>query len=372
LLRLKQVQECVAKSPHELSKLVSFSHPNASPAATGALIATEEQISDLRASVLRELGDRFTGGPIPQSASVTAAFDHVLGRALHGAARLLPADAAHRETWNFLSAMVFPDVVWARFPNLHEDRFLGRPRNALRRVWFRQEVLGELLQIGGPSKLGEDILVGLLERTSMSRNRRLVKLAAQQVISYTEGGDRSVFARDFYKRLTHLTGPLLLDALSDEALAELVGTAVDGTDWRPAPVTAPSADASGPVAPEQTPGRHRADVMFPKDRVALREKDSGDIVRQFHDAMEALYREIVAQTDYRPKRLLALLSDMGGLEAARRIAGSPTPSDEFIAMWDRDRLDLSVEALVLQPEFAGLFPSDLLELAERRIEGVAE
>ena len=44
---------------------------------------------------------------------------------------IIPADAAHDETWNFLTLVVFPDVAVQRFPDMHVDRMIGTPRNVL-------------------------------------------------------------------------------------------------------------------------------------------------------------------------------------------------------------------------------------------------
>ena len=94
-----------------------------------------------------------------------------LGRTLHEHLRIIPADAAHDETWSFLTLVVFPDVAVIRFPDMHVNRLIGTPRNVLRRTWFRQEVLGDLLHSTG-RPLGEDELVGLFERSALARNVR--------------------------------------------------------------------------------------------------------------------------------------------------------------------------------------------------------
>ena len=60
-------------------------------------------------------------------------------------------------------------------------------------------------------------------------------------------------------------------------------------------------------------------------------------------------------------------SDLGGLAAARRLLHTPTVSDGFTALWERGRLDLSVEALVLQERFRNLFTEQELERARERL-----
>jgi hypothetical protein len=50
-----------------------------------------------------------------------------------------------------------------------------------------------------------------------------------------------------------------------------------------------------------------------------------------------------------------MLYDNGGLLTAKRLIGAPTPSEGFTKLWEMRRLDLSVEAVALQPEFRSLF-----------------
>jgi len=57
-----------------------------------------------------------------------------------------------------------------------------------------------------------------------------------------------------------------------------------------------------------------------------------------------------------------MVVERGGLETARALLNAATVSEGYAALWERKRLDLTVEALVLQPEWERLF-SD----AERRI-----
>jgi hypothetical protein len=369
LIRLEGVKSLAAESPARLTDLVAFDHPGASPVATGAVIAGEEQLRNLRAAVEEAVGAWLTGMPVPPGS--TAAFDITLGKALHAAGRFLPADAAHKETWNFVSAMVFPDVVWARFPELHEDRFLGKPRNALRRVWQREEVLGDLLDASVSNSLGEDELVGLLERTALARNRRLVRALARAVLDHKGGSARSAFARDLYKRVTYLTGPFLLDVVGDVELERLVALVAEGHPWLPEHASV----ELGATAPDVTVGgRHRADLSWSpaiahssEGEPGRRQKEPGDIVREFHQEMERLCARVMRETSYKPTRMLTMIQQMGGVEAARKIAGSANPSEGFIALWELGRLDLTVEQLVLRDEFVGLFPEHLVEVAEAKL-----
>jgi hypothetical protein len=204
--------------------LAGVEHPRAAPVATGGRVASSEQIANVREAVLKVVAPWRQLGVVPRSQA--AAFDLRLGRALHEHLRVMPADAAHGETWSFLTLVVFPDVAVIRFPDMHVDRLIGTQRNVLRRTWFRQEVLGDLLH-STDRPLGEDELVGLFERNSLARNRALIRRLAAAVLGYNGPLARSEWARDLYKRVTFATGPRLLDALSDAELDAIIyGTEV--------------------------------------------------------------------------------------------------------------------------------------------------
>lgn len=209
-------------SSAELRSMVAYSHHRAAPAPTGGTPIEESRLARLRTEVMGVMG-RWATGPSLRRLGV-AQFDLDLGRVLLSAMAIVPADAAHDEVWTFLATVVFPDLVALRFPDLHEDRVLGRPRNALRRTWERQAVVGDL-QSEAARPLGEDELVGLFERSALSRNRELARALARRVLEY-QGTNRSAFARQLYMEARYSTGPLLVDAMSPEQVEEHVGRLV--------------------------------------------------------------------------------------------------------------------------------------------------
>ena len=212
--------------------LAAFEHPRAAPVATGGRVADRIRIISVSNAVSRALSPWRAPETLPSDQ--VAAFDLALGRALHEQLEIVPADAAHNETWSFLTLVVFPDVAVKRFPDMHRDRLIGTPRNALRRTWFREDVLGDL-QHSAEHPLGEDELVGLFERTALARNHTLIRRRAAAVLAY-EGSARSVWARKLYKYVTFETGPRLLDALSDDQLDAIIRIAARKASGEQGPV----------------------------------------------------------------------------------------------------------------------------------------
>lgn len=71
--------------------------------------------------------------------------------------------------------------------------------------------------------------------------------------------------------------------------------------------------------------------------------------------------------NYRPSYFLQMLGSLGGYQAVIALISQPNPSEGFAKLWEGGRLDLSVEALVVQGRWRGHFNEQLLKAAERRL-----
>ena len=202
----------------ELAHEADVGHPRAHTVPTGGPTAPPAKLRAARAAVLQAAAPWADQQQVPRRD--VAEFDRAVGMALHGSMQILPADAAHEETWSFVTLVLLPDLAVRRFPDRHPSRLLGGQRNAFRRSWWRCEVLGELVVEGDPP-LGEDELVGIFERSKMVRSRELARTLAFEILSYG-GPDRSHFARQVMKLVRRQTGPRLLDILQPEELTSLV------------------------------------------------------------------------------------------------------------------------------------------------------
>lgn len=79
------------------------------------------------------------------------------------------------------------------------------------------------------------------------------------------------------------------------------------------------------------------------------------IERAFHDAMLDVYKRAKSEAGYNATRFLTMVNEHGGLETARILLHSQDVSEGYIALWEKGRLDLTVEAVMLEPEWASLF-----------------
>ena len=91
------------------------------------------------------------------------------------------------------------------------------------------------------------------------------------------------------------------------------------------------------------------------------------IERRFHGEMVRIYRE-ATEFGYYPSYFLRMVSEQGGLATAKQLLSSSDPSSGFVRLWEEQRLDLSVEALVLREPWSALFTDAELTEARRRLE----
>jgi hypothetical protein len=91
------------------------------------------------------------------------------------------------------------------------------------------------------------------------------------------------------------------------------------------------------------------------------------VAAEFHTAMLDVYRKAKKEAGYNASYFLRLVEEVGGLEAARRLLHAGSVSSGFSALWEKGRLDLSVEAVVLQDRFAHLFTDEELTVARDRL-----
>lgn len=89
---------------------------------------------------------------------------------------------------------------------------------------------------------------------------------------------------------------------------------------------------------------------------------------QFGAAMFNLYRRCKAEV-YHPSQFLRSLYERGGLGVAKWYINDDTPTSGYTRLWNEGRLDLTVEAFVVEnPEWHPLFTDEELAKARKRLE----
>jgi len=208
----------------QLATMGALTHPDAEPSATGGQPADLDKLAEVQ-GVIRQVA-RDAGYP-ESLGSASQTFDRPCGAALSKVMDIVPADAAEEGVWSFLTLVVVPEIGPWRFPARAEERLLGRPRNVLRRTWWRAWALGPDLDQApeGCEPLGEDESVQIMERPSLGGNRRTARALQAALWRAEQEGlavPRSELMRQLARRTRAVKSHIQFDALADGALDELL------------------------------------------------------------------------------------------------------------------------------------------------------
>ena len=92
------------------------------------------------------------------------------------------------------------------------------------------------------------------------------------------------------------------------------------------------------------------------------------LLAQFDEAMLSIYLRALTEANYKATRFLQMLHEHRGLETARILLHVPTVSEGYTALWERGRLDLTVEAVIHDNEkWHQLFTSEELAICKIRL-----
>lgn len=94
---------------------------------------------------------------------------------------------------------------------------------------------------------------------------------------------------------------------------------------------------------------------------------SGPLETRFHSAMLDIYNRAKRECGYNATRFLGMIVEHGGVETARILLHANAVTEGYTALWERRRLDLTVEALVLQPAWIALFTAEERDTARKRL-----
>jgi len=97
------------------------------------------------------------------------------------------------------------------------------------------------------------------------------------------------------------------------------------------------------------------------------------LLEQFHAKMLGIYEAALSlKPPYRANLFKRMVDEHGGKEAADRLLATKDPSEGFTQLFLRgkDSLKLTVEYLVLQSPWCGLFTEEQLNVAKKRLRDV--
>jgi hypothetical protein len=88
---------------------------------------------------------------------------------------------------------------------------------------------------------------------------------------------------------------------------------------------------------------------------------------QFHKDMLNIY-ENARKIGYNASIFIKMVANEGGYNVAKKFINSNNVSDGFMSLYEKNRLDLTVEALVLNEKYDGLFNEDERSIARDRLQ----
>jgi hypothetical protein len=94
---------------------------------------------------------------------------------------------------------------------------------------------------------------------------------------------------------------------------------------------------------------------------------SDDLEKQFDYEMLKLYRTMNKEAGFRSEKFLHMVGQNGGLDTAHTLLHAQDVSEGFKFLCERGRLDLTVEAFVIRPEWKELFTDEELAIARERL-----
>ena len=89
---------------------------------------------------------------------------------------------------------------------------------------------------------------------------------------------------------------------------------------------------------------------------------------EFDKRMQELYHSGKKEARFSAPLFAELLREHGGLETAKRFIHSADYAHGFTALWERKRLDLTVEAMIVaEAKWQPLFTPEEIEICRKRL-----
>jgi hypothetical protein len=100
----------------------------------------------------------------------------------------------------------------------------------------------------------------------------------------------------------------------------------------------------------------------------LRSGSMLSLSKQFDAAMFKIYERAKSEAGYNATVFLGMLNDRGGLSTAKYLINTSKPSDGYTHLYERGRLDLTVEAMIVEnSKWHEFFTGEELTRARRRL-----
>jgi len=96
--------------------------------------------------------------------------------------------------------------------------------------------------------------------------------------------------------------------------------------------------------------------------------DKNELEIAFYERMRQIYDQAKDECGYTVTRFLQMVNTDGGLGAAKKLLSADGYSEGLTRLWEENRLDISMEATVLQEPWCQLFTDQELAIARKKLE----
>ncbi|ONI46748.1 hypothetical protein AN644_02630 [Candidatus Epulonipiscium fishelsonii] len=96
-------------------------------------------------------------------------------------------------------------------------------------------------------------------------------------------------------------------------------------------------------------------------------KNKDSLKQKFNKEVINTYKRIATEVKYKSSGLLTQINKYGGYEASLKYIMTDANTMDFSVLWEYQRLDLSIEALILKEDYKSLFPDYILEFCKNRL-----
>jgi hypothetical protein len=86
--------------------------------------------------------------------------------------------------------------------------------------------------------------------------------------------------------------------------------------------------------------------------------------------MLQVYEQAKSECGYNASRFHNMVTNQGGIQAARALLNSNTYSEGLTRLWEEKRLDISMEATVLKKPWRELFTDEELSTAREKLKAL--
>lgn len=87
----------------------------------------------------------------------------------------------------------------------------------------------------------------------------------------------------------------------------------------------------------------------------------------YMDLLE-LYKKADIECNYRPEKYLNFISVKGGINAAKELIKEENEIFDIRILKEKDRLDLTVEALITKSKYKKIFTREEIDICKKRLE----